>query len=173
MKIVLTGDIYPGGDLEGADARRAVTVPAFHAADFRLGTLESALSDGAARAEKYVLTCKPSGARTLREMGMSAVSLAQNHIQDMGEAGIGDTLRHLDAEGIGHVGAGRTLGEARRPFWIDGDLCVLSYCRHRALTLNQVAVADADRPGVVPLTHAEACVLEAAVKAAVVRLVGW
>lgn len=155
MKIVLTGDIYPGGDLEGADARRAVAVPAFHAADFRLGTLESALSDGAVRAEKYVLTCKPSGARTLREMGMSAVSLAQNHIQDMGEAGIGDTLRHLDAEGIGHVGAGRTLGEARRPFWIDGDLCVLSYCRHRALTLNQVAVAEADRPGVVPLTHAD------------------
>ncbi|NCA81181.1 MAG: hypothetical protein EOM72_00345 [Opitutae bacterium] len=155
MKIVLVGDIYPGGDLEGADARRAVAVPAYHAADCRVGTLESALSDSAVRADKYVLTCKPSGARVLKEMGLSAVSLAQNHIQDMGEAGIGETLRHLEAEGIGHVGAGRTLEEARRPFWINGDLCVLSYCRHRELTLTQVAVAEADKPGVASLTLAD------------------
>lgn len=155
MKIVLVGDIYPGGDLEGADARRAVAVPAYHAADCRLGTLESALSDSAARAEKYVLACKPSGARLLKELGLSAVSLAQNHIQDMGDTGIGDTIRALDAAGVGHFGAGRTLAEARRPFWINEDLCVLSYCRHRELTLNQVAVAETDRPGVAPLTHAD------------------
>jgi hypothetical protein len=152
MKVVLVGDVYPGGDLEGPGARSAVAVPAYHAADCRIATLESALSDSAVRAKKYVLTCKPSGARLLKDMGLTAVSLAQNHIQDMGDLGIAETIRILDAEGIGHFGAGMTLSEARRPVWITEDLCVLSYCRHRALTLNQIAVAEADKPGVVPLT---------------------
>lgn len=155
MKIVLVGDVYPGGDLERTDARRAVDVPAFHSADFRIATLESALSDSATRAKKYVLTCKPSGAGLLNNMGLTAVSLAQNHIQDMGDPGIAETLKTLDAEGIAHVGAGLSLEEARRPVWINENLCLLSYCRHRELTLNQVAVADADRPGVVPLTLAQ------------------
>ena len=152
MKIVLVGDVYPGGDLEETDASRAVAVPAYCKADYRIATLEAAMSDADFRANKCVLTCSSSAAQSLRHLSINAVSLAENHIHDMGDRGLADTLEGLDALGIGHAGAGRSLAEARRPVWITDKLCILAYCRERALTLNNVAVAGPGKSGVVPLT---------------------
>lgn len=152
MKVLFCGDLYPGGDFENCDPRGAVTAPVFHAADFRVATLETALSDRSERADKSVLTCSSAGAAAVRDMGLHAVSLAQNHIQDMGPHGILDTIQHLDAAGILHTGAGKTIAEAIRPAWIGDGLCILAFCRYRALTLNQIAVADEESPGVAILT---------------------
>lgn len=54
--------------------------------------------------------------RELRNMGVDAVSLANNHTVDHGPEGLEATFRALSDCGISWFGAGRTLEEARRPY---------------------------------------------------------
>jgi poly-gamma-glutamate synthesis protein (capsule biosynthesis protein) len=54
----------------------------------------------------------------LDRAGIDVVSLANNHIRNAGAAGVTQTIRHLDALGIGHAGAGRNVTGARRPAWL-------------------------------------------------------
>jgi poly-gamma-glutamate capsule biosynthesis protein CapA/YwtB (metallophosphatase superfamily) len=41
--------------------------------------------------------------------------LANNHVLDFGQSGLVETLRTLDAAGLGHTGAGRDVRQAQRP----------------------------------------------------------
>lgn len=45
----------------------------------------------------------------LKELGVVAVSLANNHATDLGESGLAETKRALDAAGIAHFGQGEAL----------------------------------------------------------------
>jgi poly-gamma-glutamate capsule biosynthesis protein CapA/YwtB (metallophosphatase superfamily) len=56
---------------------------------------------------------------TLTASGVDAVGLANNHVMDHGEAGLLETLEHLDRAGIRHAGAGRNSEEARAPVVFD------------------------------------------------------
>jgi len=55
----------------------------------------------------------------LKAANVRCVSLANNHVLDYEAEGLLDTLRHLDAAGIAHTGAGRDPAEAMRPAVID------------------------------------------------------
>jgi poly-gamma-glutamate synthesis protein (capsule biosynthesis protein) len=66
-----------------------------------------------------VLWAKPEHARTLARYRFFAVNLANNHAMDQGLAGLEETMTTLDAAGIRHVGAGRSLEEAWRPMIVD------------------------------------------------------
>jgi poly-gamma-glutamate synthesis protein (capsule biosynthesis protein) len=55
----------------------------------------------------------------LVDAGVRAVSLANNHLMDYGPEGVEDTIATLDAAGIAHFGAGRTLAEARKPAFVE------------------------------------------------------
>ena len=54
--------------------------------------------------------------RTLAEVGVTAVSLGNNHAMDHGQEGLIQTLAALDRSGIGYFGAGRNTMEASRPW---------------------------------------------------------
>jgi poly-gamma-glutamate synthesis protein (capsule biosynthesis protein) len=54
-------------------------------------------------------------ARGLREIGLTAVGLANNHILDHGEPGLASTLEALAGCGVAGFGAGPDLGRARTP----------------------------------------------------------
>ena len=51
----------------------------------------------------------------LKNAGLDFVSLGNNHIGDVGEDGIAETIDGLERLGIAHAGAGDDLGAARRP----------------------------------------------------------
>jgi poly-gamma-glutamate synthesis protein (capsule biosynthesis protein) len=51
----------------------------------------------------------------LQAAHIDAVSIANNHVLDFGQAALLDMLDILDEAGIAHAGAGRNLEEARRP----------------------------------------------------------
>jgi poly-gamma-glutamate synthesis protein (capsule biosynthesis protein) len=51
----------------------------------------------------------------LAAIGISLVSMANNHALDFGPEGLRDCLTALDRASIGHAGAGLTLAEARAP----------------------------------------------------------
>ena len=66
----------------------------------------------------YVFTMDPLLLAGLQRAGIDVVSLANNHVQNAGAAGIAQTIGHLDDLGIGHAGAGRNTAAARRPAWL-------------------------------------------------------
>lgn len=51
------------------------------------------------------------------EMGVDAVSLANNHAYDYGEISLLDTLDTLESADVAYVGAGRDLQEAMQPYY--------------------------------------------------------
>lgn len=53
--------------------------------------------------------------------GFDLVSLANNHMNDYGPRALAETLDFLDLLGVGRVGAGRDLEEARRPAILERD----------------------------------------------------
>ena len=55
----------------------------------------------------------------LKQLGISGVSLANNHIFDFGLQGLEKTIRELDAAAITHFGAGTTFDQAYKPFQVN------------------------------------------------------
>lgn len=92
----------------------------------------------------------------LDNLGVDCVTLANNHALDFGPVALEDTLDLLTEAGIAHVGAGRTLEEARRPAILDhGDfrLEVVGLTDHPAeyaATGSSPGVAFADLRSAVP-----------------------
>ncbi|GHV25863.1 hypothetical protein AGMMS4952_04700 [Spirochaetia bacterium] len=87
------------------------------AADLAIVNLEGALSHRGSRVEKtFNFRFPPVMAGILRDAGIDAALLANNHIYDFGPDAFLDTLRHLEAADIGILGAGRDLEAAAAPF---------------------------------------------------------
>ena len=66
-----------------------------------------------------VFTFDPALLTGLAGAGIDAVTIANNHIGNAGPGGVVETIRHLDALGIAHVGAGRNRAAAHAPAWFD------------------------------------------------------
>jgi len=94
--------------------------PLFDGADLVLVNLECPFTArGAPIPKNFNFRARPSTVQVLVDAGVRAVSLANNHNMDYGPEGVADTIATLDAAGIAHFGAGRTLAEARRPAIVD------------------------------------------------------
>ncbi|SRR6056297_1033 len=99
----------------------------FDRSDVLFGNLECSLSE---RGEKLLgkgiwLRASPDKAEILKDAGFSVLSLANNHILDYGNDALYDTLDFLDDMEIGHVGAGKNIGEARKPeIFTKGDVSI-------------------------------------------------
>jgi D-alanine-D-alanine ligase-like ATP-grasp enzyme/poly-gamma-glutamate capsule biosynthesis protein CapA/YwtB (metallophosphatase superfamily) len=109
---------------------------------------------------------------------IAAVTLANNHSVDFGQAGLIETLQFLSQNGIAAFGAGRNLAEASRPFdhkaTIGSDNSKLSHIRIRAFAAFAVddkyrdvfrAYATPQQPGTNPLVLKELCDSISAAKA--------
>lgn len=94
----------------------------------------------------FFFRAPPLAAERLAELGVAAVTLANNHVLDFGPDALADTLRYLDDAGIATAGAGLDEDAARAG-------TTLSAADH---SLRVVAVADhpasyaagRDRPGI-------------------------
>jgi len=75
--------------------------------------------------KRFFFRAPPGAAERLAELGVDAVTLANNHALDYGPVALLDTLAHLDAAGVLAVGAGPDEVLARAPKVIRcGDLRV-------------------------------------------------
>lgn len=97
--------------------------PVLLASDLVVANLECAITSHPVpwtRTRKvFHFRAPPRAVEVLRAAGVRAVSIANNHILDFEEAGLRDTLRHLDAAGIAHAGAGENLARAAEPAIVD------------------------------------------------------
>jgi len=97
-------------------------------------------------AKSFFFRAPPSATCVLQDLGVSCVTLANNHALDFGEEALLDTVRYLDEAGIRHVGAGRDLTQARAPVVLETRalrIAVLGVTDHPA-----DYAAGSERPGV-------------------------
>jgi poly-gamma-glutamate synthesis protein (capsule biosynthesis protein) len=80
-------------------------------------------------AKPFFFRAPPPAAERLAEIGVDCVTLANNHALDFGADALLDTLEHLAAAGIAHVGAGPEVSAARAPVVV-GGLTVIGYSDH-------------------------------------------
>lgn len=64
---------------------------------------------------EYSFRIEKKWASIFQEIGVDIVTLANNHSFDYGKDALTDTIKTLQSMGIGHVGAGMTLEEAKEP----------------------------------------------------------
>jgi poly-gamma-glutamate synthesis protein (capsule biosynthesis protein) len=88
--------------------------PEFGRADISMVNLENPLTTSRDASDKtFVFRARPDYVRVLQNGGVDLVTLANNHMYDYKEAGMLETIRHLDEAGILHVGAGKNEQAAR------------------------------------------------------------
>src|ERR687884_452181 len=106
VTLALAGDTMLGRGVAAAAARFGVN-------------LECCISDGggrfAAPAKPFFFRAPPVAAERLAELGVDAVTLANNHALDYGPQALLDTRRHLESAGVATVGAGADDSCAREP----------------------------------------------------------
>jgi len=94
----------------------------------------------------------------LRQTGFNLYSMANNHTHDFLHTGLLDTLAELDRRGMVYAGAGRNLGEARSPAYLDtpgGRVALVAAASTfvRDAHASRVRPDFPGRPGISPLRH--------------------
>lgn len=149
LRLVFAGDTYFGETFVGADIAggkalpgpeagpraAAALQPLVRGADAVILNLETPLThrdiSPLAGRKDYLHRGHPEASlQALQALGASAVSLANNHAMDYGEAGLADTLAALRGQGIAVFGAGNGPRQAATPWsrrWQTpaGDLTVI------------------------------------------------
>jgi poly-gamma-glutamate capsule biosynthesis protein CapA/YwtB (metallophosphatase superfamily) len=126
MKLALAGDTMLGRSVAGALAEREPAtlvarevVALVREADLFVLNLECCISERGTPwpdpAKAFFFRAPPRAAELLAELGVSCVTLANNHALDFGEDALLDTFAQLAAAGIAWVGAGADVEEARAP----------------------------------------------------------
>jgi poly-gamma-glutamate capsule biosynthesis protein CapA/YwtB (metallophosphatase superfamily) len=155
VKLALAGDTMLGRGVaerletvgtEGLFAPEVVD--AVRSADLAVVNLECCIS---ARGEPapgavFHFRAPPWATQVLVDLGVDCVTLANNHALDFGAEALLDTLAHLDAAGIGAVGAGTDVERSHAPAVLESAgfrLGVVALTDH-----PRACAAGPDRPGV-------------------------
>jgi poly-gamma-glutamate capsule biosynthesis protein CapA/YwtB (metallophosphatase superfamily) len=130
MELIFTGDLIL--DEPNPDHWLSGIAPALLRADLAIGHLEvpHTLHTQQTGDDVPAPGAHPDHVAALARAGFAAVTLAGNHIADLGAIGIADTLAALRRAGLMYTGAGMNLEEASRPAYLrsgDQTLALLSY----------------------------------------------
>ena len=155
LRLAAVGDIMLGGTAApemrkyGYDYPFELTRDILKQAQIVFGNLEGPLTDGgvAGTEKQYLFRSPPDKvAPALARAGFTIVSLANNHTLDYGPEGLADTRAALAQAGIGHVGAGQNLAEARQPVYMMVDGVTVAFLAY-SLTFPEEFWAGPDKPG--------------------------
>ena len=161
MNIFFCGDIMPGGVLpyqnHFVDSKLLDYMAGF---DFRIGTLEAAIGTDLPydpvkmNGRANIIYARNEDFFRVKKMGFDVVSLANNHVWDLGEDGLKNTIRILIENNIKYCGAGMDIEEASRPAVIEKDgvrIAILAYCMYGNAYLGYVELAGKAKSGINPL----------------------
>ena len=91
-----------------------------HDADLAVNDFECPLIRGFTQHDSGTFfTIDPKVAGLMKRVGMDVLSLASNHITDLGGDGVAQTVDILDKAGVQHAGAGENLAAAMKPAVVD------------------------------------------------------
>lgn len=96
-------------------------VEVMRAADIMCLNNEFTYSTGGAPlpGKAYTFRADPARVEVLGQLGVDAVTLANNHVYDYGEEALLDTFAVLEEAEVPYFGAGRTLEEAMKPLYLE------------------------------------------------------
>ena len=154
--IIIAGDLCPIGQCEKLLSTGQVEqlcpeiIQNLRAVDLAIVNLECPLTSQMAPIIKSGphLRADPACARGIRAAGFEVVSLANNHIMDMGEGGLADTMAACTEAGLKTVGAGKNLAQAARPEWVDVKgvrVAILAFAE------NEFSIATPHSSGACPV----------------------
>lgn len=182
IKVGFTGDInldekwetgpmqfYNLGTNSISDFIDPVLVGRMKAADILFVNNEFAFSDrGQKQGKKYTFRANPSNVSVLKELGVDAVSIANNHIYDYKTDAMLDTITTLKGANIACVGAGENIAQAKRAayFRINGKTIAFVAAGRTESWLNTPA-ATSSKPGILDAYGSDNCIN--AIKAAAAK----
>lgn len=144
--LTVVGDIMLGRRVTGRPALDPMA-ERLAAADITVGNLESTLAvlgpPNPVQGDPF--HAPPSARRDLRAAGFDAISLANNHTGDYGDASLVETERLLRSGGLRPFGAGRDLAQARRPVVLERDGVTFGFLGFNAI--GETAEAGPGQPG--------------------------
>lgn len=96
-------------------------VETMRAADIMCLNNEFTYSTGGAPlpGKAYTFRADPERVEVLEQLGVDAVTLANNHVYDYGEEALLDTFTVLEEAEVPYFGAGRTLEDAMKPLYLE------------------------------------------------------
>src|SRR5690554_5069580 len=126
LSIAFVGDIMPGGLLhyKKDDFIEKEVLTYLQSFDLRVGTLECALGDDfeyyyglldEKGKHKNIVYAKNIDVEKVKKLNVDVVTIANNHIYDLGEEGLINTISVLKEHDIKFCGAGLTIGDASKP----------------------------------------------------------
>lgn len=159
MKIGVLGDIMPSGVLVGENLILSSSLKEYLGKfDVRIGTLECAVGStsnvnvGKYKDNKEVCVwVQPESLIRLRDLNVNIVSLANNHIGDLGKEGLIKSMELLDELSIKYCGAGLNEQEASKPVVLEYDgkkFAFIAVCQKNKAFLGSVQYADNNNWGV-------------------------
>jgi len=161
LRISFVGDIMPGGVLAYQDHYCTDEMKEYLAGfDLRVATLEVAIGDNLPfdevkmKGRQNIIYSKNESIQKIVELNINIVSLANNHIFDLGFEGFENTIGLLEKNNILYCGAGRNLEEASRPVLISKagkTIAFLTYCDYDFPTIGYVPIATETSFGINPL----------------------
>lgn len=122
-KLLIAGDLLPNGNnvklFEAGDSLKIFgekVCQLFLDADFSIVNLEGALTNSECKQKKVdpVLKAPIATINGIKNLGIKAVALANNHITDYCDEGYDDTIKTLEKAGILHVGSGYDLKSIKK-----------------------------------------------------------
>jgi len=102
--------------------------------------------------KRFTFRADPADVSFYHDMGVDAVSLANNHAYDYGEISLLDTLDTLDNADIAYAGAGRNLEEAMQPYYFVANgikIAVVAATQIERLDVPDTKEATESAPGVL------------------------
>lgn len=139
IRLLFAGDLMPGGVvLDDSNVFSDDIYNLFSEAELRIATLECAIGENMSFDQvkmenplwRNIIYAPDRAIDKLKELNINIVSLANNHIYDLGEDGLRNTINLLKKNSIKYVGAGLNDEEASSPavFNIKGKtLAFLAY----------------------------------------------
>ncbi|MBY0465850.1 MAG: CapA family protein [Burkholderiales bacterium] len=152
VRLVMAGDVMladgPGQTIANGGDPLALFDAALRSGDYALGNLELPVATVGKPLDSKIFSFRadPQVMRVLKGR-FNAMSVANNHSGDYGQAAFLETLQHLATAGIEQVGGGRNLAEAHKPLWIRQNglaIAVLAYNEFKPRSFE----AGPDWPGV-------------------------
>lgn len=121
----------------------------YRQADVAMVNLENPLTRHTLSKSKKQLNLRadPESVKVLAAGGVDLVNLANSHAMDYEEPGLVETINTLNNAGIGHLGAGRNIKEARRPDIIEVKGQRIAYLGYYDSDLH---AADSSKAGINP-----------------------
>jgi len=156
-------------DTRGYDLLFEKITPDLSTADITFANLETAVDHKAGVSGYPRFNARPELLASLKKAGVNIVSVANNHVMDMGSDGLKRTLDNIESTGLVFIGAGRTKAEAAKIKFLLTRGVNVAFLAYTYGTNQRLPLRSPDAPGVnilgidskTDLARATACVRQA------------